>query len=177
MIQEKSAKLNKSIIQAIFIVIVLILSSQITFAAIDYSIKGGPIITNEDGIGTFNWVPIIDITLIPIEPEWIWDIRFEFGFNNFEYENLDKSFHWMNFSASVRYFILRDNLKTFIGFGPGLYVPEEGDNRFGLKFALGVDIPINDRFTFEVGTDVHNIFLEDDNFTFFPVTAGILYRF
>jgi len=173
----------KYIISVVLSALLIVLLSQ-PLMALDWWISGhGAILyAYEDGF-KIKIIPIIDIRLDKIEPDWPWEIYFDWGRNIFEYEDINEDFYWMNFSASVRYKFDMAGVSPYIGMGPGLYVPAEGDNKFGMKFGLGVDYSINDRLALEVGSDFHNIFLGskdkfngDENFSFQTFQLGILFK-
>lgn len=80
----------------------------------------------------------------------------EIAYNDFRWE--ERSFPWWNISGTMRYYPPIKRLRPFINIGPGLYIPDEGDIRFGTKIGLGIDFPITDRINIEIGTDFHYIF-------------------
>lgn len=181
MILKRFIKGQNFIIKSSLAMILIILSSQASFAKIWCSGHMGITYPEEDGFQRIYWVPIIDVDLIPINKPW--DIYFEFGYNNFKYKDISEDFYWINISTSFRYSFQMQNLNPFISVGPGFYIPEKGDNRFGAKFGLGVDYPISDRLTFEIGTDFHNVFLGnekifggDNNFSFLTFHVGVLFQ-
>lgn len=87
-----------------------------------------------------------------------WAVVLEVAYNDFRWEEQNQRFHWWNFSGTMRYYHPMEKFKPFINIGPGLYIPDEGDNRFGAKIGLGIDYPITDRINIEIGTDYHYIF-------------------
>jgi len=89
-----------------------------------------------------------------------WAVVMEVAYNDFRWER-NQRFQWWNFSGTMRHYYPIANIakfKPFINIGPGFYIPDEGDNRFGAKIGTGVDYPITDRINIEIGTDYHYIF-------------------
>lgn len=112
-----------------------------------------------------------------------WAVVLEVAYNDFKWVDLNKHFPWWNISATARYYYPLAKFKPFINIGPGCYIPDEGDTRFGVKIGLGIDYPITDRINIEIGTDYHNIFkgskerLNQNNKTSFQhFHAGITYK-
>ncbi len=87
---------------------------------------------------------------------WAWVL--ELAYNDFLWKDPKQHFPWWNVSGTVRYYLPTKRLKPFVNLGPGLYIPHEGDIRFGAKIGLGVDYAISDRINIEFGTDYHYIF-------------------
>ena len=114
-----------------------------------------------------------------------WAIVIELAYNDFIWTGPEpiEHFPWWNFSATARYYFPTEKLQPFINAGPGLYIPNEGNLRFGAKFGLGVDYAINNRITLEIGTDFHAILpgnqerLNQNKKTSFQhFHAGLIYR-
>jgi hypothetical protein len=112
-----------------------------------------------------------------------WAGVIEFAYNDFRWKIPERRFPWWNFSATMRYYFPVKDVIPFANIGPGFYIPDEGNSRFGVKMGLGLDYPIADRINIEVGTDYHYIF-EADKETFFQdrktafqhFHAGITYK-
>lgn len=114
-----------------------------------------------------------------------WAIVLELAYNDFKwYEpEFKEHFPWWNISATVRYYYPIKKFRPYIDFGPGLYIPDEGNSRFGVKFGLGIGYTITDRIVIEVGTDYHNIFpgneerlYQDRKTSFQHFHAGVIFR-
>jgi gingipain R len=86
-----------------------------------------------------------------------WAFVLEMAYNDFKWPDLNKHFPWWNISVTYRYYYPLSKFKPFINAGPGLYIPDEGINRLGVKMGLGLDYPITDRINFEIGSDFHYI--------------------
>ena len=120
--------------------------------------------------------------------KWIlgyWALAVEFAYNDFKWDELEvkRHFPWWNVSTTIRYYYPVMRFRPFIDIGPGFYIPDEGDNRFGAKLGLGVGYAISDRVVIEVGTDYHSIFSgeedtlhQDEGTSFQHFHAGIIYR-
>jgi len=169
--------------QIVIVSILLILPLQDSFARVEWWISGHVVIPrlNEDGSFDYEVVPILDFNVFLAEP-W-WKIRFEFGWNEFEVDDIVDPIRWTNVSGSLFHQFDLGAVDPYVKIGPGLYLPKEGSARPGVKIGLGVDYAINDRFSFELGTDYHNIFLQeqtayssDKNFSFQTFQLGILYK-
>lgn len=87
-----------------------------------------------------------------------WAAVFEVAYNDFRWREQDQRFHWWNFSGTMRYYFPIGNVRIFVNAGPGLYLPDEGDTRLGVKAGLGINFPLSDRLMFEAGSDYHAIF-------------------
>jgi hypothetical protein len=98
-----------------------------------------------------------------------------FGYNRFK-EIGDDSFYWLNFSGNLRYYFTPGGpYRFYVGGGPGLYVPETGDNKFGLNGGFGLNYDIRPGLTAEIGGDYHYLF--DSDVEFFHIHAGLIFRF
>jgi len=100
-----------------------------------------------------------------------------FGYNAFKSKmaGVDDTY-WINLSANVRYHRpLNGALSTYIGGGPGFYIPEDGDGEFGANLGFGFDYEYSPFVTFELGADYHNIF--DPDIQFIHSHAGVIFRF
>jgi hypothetical protein len=84
----------------------------------------------------------------------------EIAYNDFRWEEQNQHFSWWNFSGTIRYYFpLGDgDTRIFVNAGPGLYLPDEGKSRLGVKTGLGINFLLSDRFKIEAGTDYHTIF-------------------
>jgi opacity protein-like surface antigen len=91
----------------------------------------------------------------------------EFAYNDFRWHDPSGRFPWWNISGTARYFFPAKRVQFFINVGPGVYIPDEGSARLGLKAGLGINYPLNDRLILEAGTDYHTIF---------PVNKSVLYQ-
>jgi len=108
----------------------------------------------------------------------------ELAYNDFMLADIDEHFHWWNVSPTIRYHLpVSDKVRAYVNVGPGLYIPEDGDIRFGGKVGLGVDFHLSKRFIFEMGTDYHTTFgkgemgeYKDSKFSFQHFHAGFVYK-
>ena len=128
--------------------------------------------------GCFNWVVNFEYHF-----SWRWALVFEVAYNDFMWREPSEHFPWWNISPTLRYYIPTERLRPYLSIGPGLYIPDEGSNRFGVKVGVGIDYLVNDRLGFEIGTDYHTIFpvddetLYQDNRTSFQhFHGGLIYR-
>lgn len=149
--------------------------------AVLLSFEPGYIWTSENGLEStgFDWR--ID-GVIEIDPE-TWEVHIEWGWNRFKIEGLDENFDITNFSPSIRYKFKAGKLNPYLLAGPGLYMPEEGDSKLGIKIGLGVDYRISNHFYLNAGTNFNNVFLvdsrfanNDKNFSFQVFQTGLLFR-
>lgn len=105
----------------------------------------------------FNWI-------VNLEYRWPrFAVVLDVAYNDFKQQ--EEHFHWWNISPSVRYYVSKAKFKPFINLAPGFYIPKEGKGRFGIKAGIGFDYQINDRLYFEMGTDYHYIFSNDEEST------------
>ena len=113
-------------------------------------------------------------------------IVLDIGVNNFELDFddliLDNKWRWVNINPTMRYYFGKRSrrLMPFLTFGPGLYIPKEGDIRGGGKLGFGIDFSISKRLMVEIGTDYHHVFLKDSDLykdqksDFFNAHAGFI---
>ena len=82
----------------------------------------------------------------------------------------------INISLNCRYSFLRGKVSPYIGGGPGLYYPDGTNSEFGANLSFGIDYPISQRFSIEVGSDYHMMF-DSDKTRFFHAHAGLVFKF
>jgi hypothetical protein len=102
------------------------------------------------------------------------------GYNNFvsKVTGVDNNRVW-NISLNLRHYL---NFSTtpgyawsyYVGAGPGLYVPNMGDSKFGFNIGAGVNWAINPMVTGEVGVDYHRTF---DTIEFIHSHVGVIFSF
>ncbi|MCK4250970.1 VWA domain-containing protein [candidate division WOR-3 bacterium] len=100
-----------------------------------------------------------------------------FGYNDFKSKTagIDDNY-WMNVSANIKYREpLRPRLFFYFNGGPGYYIPETGDSRFGLNLGAGFNYDYTNTINFELGADYHTIF--DQGIQFVHGHAGLILRF
>jgi len=100
-----------------------------------------------------------------------------FGYNAFESKitGIDATY-WINLSANVRYQrLLTIPFSYYIGAGPGIYIPKDGDTEFGVNAGCGFNYELNPRIAFELGADYHMIF--DADIQFVHSHVGMIFRF
>lgn len=100
-----------------------------------------------------------------------------FGYNDFKSKTagIDDNY-WINLSANVRYRRpLNRAFSYYVGAGPGIYIPENGDTEFGANAGLGINYEYSPLLTFELGADYHTIF--DPDIQFVHSHAGVILRF
>ena len=100
-----------------------------------------------------------------------------FGYNDFKSKTtgIDDNY-WMNVSANLKYREqLRPQLFFYFNGGPGYYIPETGDSRFGLNLGAGFNYDYTNTINFELGADYHTIF--DEGIQFVHSHAGLIFRF
>lgn len=100
-----------------------------------------------------------------------------FGYNDFKSKTagIDDNY-WMNVSANIKYREqLRPQLFFYFNGGPGYYIPETGDSRFGLNLGAGFNYDFSKTIDFELGADYHTIF--DQGIQFVHSHAGLIFRF
>ena len=99
------------------------------------------------------------------------------GYNRFDSKvaGVDDTY-WFNGSLNLRFSQpISMYWSGYIGFGPGVYIPEVGDRELGGNAGLGCDFNRFFPFVFELGADYHWIF--DPDIQFVHVHAGVLRRF
>jgi subtilisin family serine protease len=103
-----------------------------------------------------------------------------FGYNAFKSKTtgIDDTY-WINLSLNLRYYwplqLLPGPLSVYIGAGPGIYIPKDGDVEFGANAGCGFTYPFRPNIHLEVGADYHWIFDPDIQFT--HSHAGLVFRF
>ena len=100
-----------------------------------------------------------------------------FGYNDLKSKTagIDDNY-WINLSANVRYRRpLNRAFSYYVGAGPGIYIPENGDTEFGANVGLGINYEYSPLLTFELGADYHTIF--DPDIQFVHSHAGVIFRF
>jgi C1A family cysteine protease len=100
------------------------------------------------------------------------------GYNKFKskIERIDDLSVW-NLSLNLRYY---RNFSTmpgttwagYIGGGPGLYLPNRGDNKFGYNLGAGIDYAIRPTITIECGADYHKT---SDTVEFLHTHIGLIF--
>ena len=84
--------------------------------------------------------------------------------------------YWLNLSLNARYTRPWTGPWSFyVGVGPGLYIPETGDNEPGANVGLGFDYKYSSRVHLELGADYHTIF--DPDIQFIHSHVGVIFRF
>jgi hypothetical protein len=102
-----------------------------------------------------------------------WGFVIDVAYNRFRFDEFDLYSDWWSANTSVRYYFKSAKIRPFIYVGPGLYFPEEGNSRLGLRGGLGLHIPINDRWVLQLGTDFQRIFLSEDDLSFQHFHVGV----
>jgi len=104
-----------------------------------------------------------------------------FGYNDFKSKItcVDDNY-WINLSANIRYYrpwrvLPGSSLSYYIGFGPGVYIPDVGDTEFGANAGFGFNYEFSPSIVFELGADYHIIF--DPDIKFVHSHAGVVFRF
>ncbi len=100
-----------------------------------------------------------------------------FGYNDFKSKiaGVDDNY-WLNLSLNARYTRPWGGpWSLYVGAGPGLYIPETGDNEPGANVGFGLDYDYSSRVQFELGVDYHTIF--DPDIQFVHSHAGVIFRF
>lgn len=100
-----------------------------------------------------------------------------FGYNDFKSKiaGVDDNY-WLNLSLNARYTRpLSGPWSLYVGAGPGLYIPETGDNEPGANVGFGLDYNYSPRVQFELGVDYHTIF--DPDIQFVHSHAGVIFKF
>ncbi len=103
-----------------------------------------------------------------------------FGYNDFKSKTagIDNTY-WINLSLNLRYYwpiqLMPGPLSLYIGAGPGIYFPKDGDIEFGTNAGFGFVYPFRPQINFEIGADYHWIFDPDIQFT--HSHAGVIFRF
>jgi hypothetical protein len=103
-----------------------------------------------------------------------------FGYNNFKSKiaGVDDNYI-LNFSLNLRYYLQKSITPGpkwfyYIGVGPGLYIPESGNNKFGFNLGAGINYNLSPTISFELGVDYHKTF---NKIEFIHTHAGVIMRF
>ena len=103
-----------------------------------------------------------------------------FGYNDFKSKitGVDDNYI-INVSLNVRYYQPYRLLPSppwsyYIGAGPGVYIPQDGDTEFGFNVGAGIDYEIRNNITLEIGADYHRTF---DDVEFIHAHGGVIFRF
>lgn len=100
-----------------------------------------------------------------------------FGYNDFKSKStsIDDNY-WINLSANLRYYqTFGGPWSVYLGGGPGLYIPENGNNELGVNAGLGFDYDYSSLIKFEFGADYHSMF--DQDIKFMHSHIGVIFRF
>lgn len=181
---NKNASIAKGIFIFFLLVLVIMLFSTQTVHAAEQSER-----VNVDGSGSgmfcckFWWSFHLGLTInnydafkvisynIIINFEyrcWMyWAFVAEFGYNNFSLDQdetgISGDFYWWNINTTLRRYFGKDGFRPFISVGPGLYAPEFGTPRLGIKAGVGIDLKVSDRLIIEFGSDFHHIFMKEED--------------
>jgi hypothetical protein len=99
-----------------------------------------------------------------------------FGYNTFGSKTAgDDNNYWLNFSANMKYRLIKGALSPYLQVGPGYYLPKEGDSGFGANLGLGINYDYRSFITLELGADYHIVFGKDTQFL--HSHAGVIFRF
>jgi hypothetical protein len=106
-----------------------------------------------------------------------WTLVSLFGYNNFKSKTtgVDDQYLFI-ISANLRYYKpFSASWSVYIGGGPGLYIPKNGNTEFGANIGLGINYELNSRVNFEIGADYHAMF--SNNTQFIQNHIGVVFRF
>jgi Mg-chelatase subunit ChlD len=100
-----------------------------------------------------------------------------FGYNTFSSDTtIVNDTYWMNISANLRYNLkVGGPMSMYFGWGPGFYIPKDGNSEFGVNVGFGFGYEYNPNLTFELGADYHVIAAPD--IQFIQSHAGVVFRF
>ncbi len=103
------------------------------------------------------------------------------GYNHFrsKMDDVDDTY-WINLSLNLRYYwpiqlLAWSGLSFYIGAGPGIYIPKDGDTEFGANVGFGFNYELSPPISWELGTDYHWIF--DPEIQFIHAHTGMVFRF
>ncbi len=105
-----------------------------------------------------------------------WGFVVDVAYNRFQLGGLNEYSDWWSANTSVRYYFRSARsakIRPFIYVGPGLYFPEEGNSRLGLRGGLALHLRLTDRLVLQWGTDFQRVFLRNDDIIFQHFHAGI----
>jgi hypothetical protein len=109
-----------------------------------------------------------------------WALFAFFGYNDFKSKitGVD-DLYVLNLSLNLRYYINRSITPGprwfyYVGGGPGYYIPERGDSKFGYNLGLGFGRHISNHLSAEIGFDFHKTF---DTIEFMHTHVGVVYKF
>lgn len=90
------------------------------------------------------------------------------GFRDLSYTNL---------SFNLRRYFPAGGWRGFVQAGPGVYFPNQGGADLGVNFGGGLNFPLQQRLTLELGTDLHYVDLGGRNRLFFDPKLGLKFKF
>ncbi|MCI0616508.1 porin family protein, partial [bacterium] len=107
-----------------------------------------------------------------------WILNAMLGYSRFEGKASTKDLAYWNFSANIRWVpFVAPSYRIYINGGSGYYFPNHGASHAGYNAGAGFNFPISPSLDFEIGSDYHNVFLNNDDFAFIRVHGGVLLRF
>lgn len=104
-----------------------------------------------------------------------------FGYNDFKSKisAIDNTY-WLNLSLNLRYYtpialLATNRLSFYVEAGPGLYIPKDGDVKFGYNIGGGFNYRVNPHVFLETGIDYHYIL--DRDIQFIHNHLGVVFHF
>ncbi len=106
-----------------------------------------------------------------------WALVALIGYNDFKSKTVGiADNYWINIFTNLRYYWpFSYPFSAYLGVGPGIYIPEKGNNEFGANAGVGVNYKVNSMLSFELGMDHHQSFNNDVQFL--QNHIGVLLRF
>ena len=105
-----------------------------------------------------------------------WDLRL--GFSNFDGSGGHSDTNLYTVGTNLKYTLNPTApVRVFLNGGGGLYVFDPGDVEAGVNIGLGLNIPINRRFSFEATYNYHNALTASETLHFDQFQLGVLASF
>jgi hypothetical protein len=101
------------------------------------------------------------------------------GYNQFRAASANvNNTHWWNISGNLKFDLSANPTAwPYINGGFGLYIPKEGDKKWGFNIGFGLDRAITSNLVFEIGLDYHHILTDEEDPEFFVGHLGLVFRF
>jgi len=97
------------------------------------------------------------------------------GFHYFH--GKDNDLYWRNLSVNLKMYFPLLGWRWYINGGGGIYYPNIGSNKAGINLGTGLNFPIDQRLSLDIGADYHIVDLGGNNRYFIDIKMGIIFRF
>ncbi len=107
-----------------------------------------------------------------------WGVDLRLGFSNFDGSAGHSDTNLYTVGTNLKYTLNPTSpVRIFLNGGGGLYVFDPGDVEAGVNIGLGLNIPINRRFSFEATYNYHNALTASETLHFDQFQLGVLASF